>query len=233
MPIDVEASNRRAFIRHTASLLAVGGAACAAPGRTPVAAVGPAFRDRESSRWDDSWVARLAVPHKAAFEQSEMDHGSATAYAVRYLGGMREALNVKDDEVRVVLVLRHGAVGLVLNDSMWKKYSIGEYKQLKTIDGSGWAVENPIASTRPGTAAERLLPPPRLDWLAAHGHIVLGCDLALNNTATFLAKRLNQDRTAVYEEFRNNLLPGVILQPNGIYAMLRAQEAGCTAIRCP
>jgi intracellular sulfur oxidation DsrE/DsrF family protein len=28
-----------------------------------------------------------------------------------------------------------------------------------------------------------------------------------------------------------NLIPGVILQPSGVYAAHRAQEAGCTYIR--
>jgi intracellular sulfur oxidation DsrE/DsrF family protein len=42
---------------------------------------------------------------------------------------------------------------------------------------------------------------------------------------------LKLDRAALMEEFKANLLPGVILQPNGIYATMRAQQAGCVYIR--
>jgi hypothetical protein len=35
----------------------------------------------------------------------------------------------------------------------------------------------------------------------------------------------------IYEELKANLVPGLILQPNGIYATMRAQEAGCAFMR--
>ena len=59
----------------------------------------------------------------------------------------------------------------------------------------------------------------------------LGCNAAFNAFAWETAQRVKGDRTAIYEEFKANLLPGVILQPNGVYATLRAQQAGCVYIR--
>ena len=35
----------------------------------------------------------------------------------------------------------------------------------------------------------------------------------------------------IFEELKANLVPGMILQPNGVYAVLRAQEAGCAFMR--
>jgi len=35
----------------------------------------------------------------------------------------------------------------------------------------------------------------------------------------------------VQEEFRTGLVPGVILQPSGVYAVIRAQEAGCGVVK--
>jgi hypothetical protein len=43
-----------------------------------------------------------------------------------------------------------------------------------------------------------------------------------------LAKKVKREQRAIYEELKANLIPGVILQPSGIYAVHRAQEAGCT-----
>ncbi len=228
--------SRRTFITQSAATMVLGAAGCAVaphlPARDPAPVAGNPPPPRSAVEWDDSWFRRLAVPHKAMFEQSEPDNGSATTYAVRYLQGIQEALRPATGDVRVVLVLRHSAVPHVLDDEMWERYAIGEDKKVKAANGE-WATHNPMRVTR---AAERFAPgspQPSLTWLLSNGHIVLGCNLALNNNAMVWAKRTNQDATAVYEELKRHLIPGVILQPNGIYAMHRAQEAGCTAIRCP
>jgi hypothetical protein len=46
--------------------------------------------------------------------------------------------------------------------------------------------------------------------------------------AEIIATKVKSDQRAIYEELKANLVPGVILQPSGIYAVHRAQEAGCT-----
>ena len=70
-----------------------------------------------------------------------------------------------------------------------------------------------------------------LAWLGSHGHILLGCDLATRNYSNVIARNFKVDQRAVYEELKANLVPGLILQPTGVYAALRAQEAGCAYIR--
>jgi hypothetical protein len=74
-------------------------------------------------------------------------------------------------------------------------------------------------------------PQSTLAWLASHGHVLLGCDLATRGYAEIIAERAKTDSQVVYEELKANLVPGVILQPTGVYAVHRAQEAGCTYIR--
>jgi hypothetical protein len=43
-----------------------------------------------------------------------------------------------------------------------------------------------------------------------------------------LARKVKGQQRAIYEELKANLISGVILQPSGIYAVHRAQEAGCS-----
>ena len=74
-------------------------------------------------------------------------------------------------------------------------------------------------------------PQANIPWFTAHGHVTLGCNVAFNGFASQTANRVKADRATILAEFKENLLPGVILQPNGIYATLRAQEAGCVYIR--
>ena len=47
--------------------------------------------------------------------------------------------------------------------------------------------------------------------------------LALGATVT----AIDRDPEAVKAEWRENLIPGAILVPSGIYALIRAQNAGC------
>jgi hypothetical protein len=103
-------------------------------------------------------------------------------------------------------------------------------------DSTGkWAVRNPFASPdppKPGDPPARPSSPDRpgdyLGWFAQYGHTLLACNLATLGMSIILAKKVKGEEHAIYAELTANLIPGVILQPSGIYAVHRAQEAGCT-----
>ena len=73
--------------------------------------------------------------------------------------------------------------------------------------------------------------PARLARLFLQWAVVLACNLALENMIGAVAKRSSQTVEAVRAEAHAHLVPGVILQPSGVYAVLRAQEAGCVYLR--
>ena len=226
---------RRDFVSQIAvSALALAGTGCAtgaAASASPSASTSSTPRPATQTTWDDSWFGRLKAKHRAVFEQPEIDMGSGPSYAVRYLTGMRDALGV--DDAQAVVVLRHQAVPLVLDDAMWEKYGIGEERKLKGA-GDAWQLKNPVATPRGASrTAEPGRPQGNVPWLTANGHIVLGCNIALQAYAAIVSRKVSGQQTTIYEELRAHLLPGVIMQPNGVYATHRAQEAGCTYIRCP
>jgi hypothetical protein len=51
--------------------------------------------------------------------------------------------------------------------------------------------------------------------------------VALGNFAGGMARKYQRDPEAVKAEWRENLVPGAILVPSGIFALIRAQNAGC------
>ena len=222
---------RRDFVSHAAlSALALGAACTQSP---PSVSPAPAPGTGNASQWDDSWFKRLTARHKAVFEQPEIDYGSSVSYAARYLNGMRDAIG--DTDAQVVIVIRHQAIPLLLNDAMWEKYGIGEERKLKG-QGDAWATRNPVAVRR-GTARPDTVASARaesnLAWMNANKHIILGCNVALLGYAGILASRAKTKEDELLAELKANMVPGTIMQPNGIYATHRAQEAGCTYIRCP
>lgn len=183
--------------------------------------------------WDDSWFGRLTAKHKAVFDSPEIEDGLVVFQAIGYVNGMRDALRAGEGDVQTVVVMRHGAIPMVFNDAMWDKYEFGKQDKVKDRNGK-WARRNPFADTsaeqssRPGGANRQRYD---LAWLASHSHTLLGCDLATRGQAGLIAERTKGDSKAIYEELKANLVPGVILQPTGVYAVHRAQEAGCTYIR--
>lgn len=249
---------RREFLGQiAASAIVLAGTACAAPAGAGSSAPSPAPTPPPTAspprnapvdatgepvgsinmagmHWDDSWTMRLTAKHKAVFDSPEISDGfiAGPAYAARYLTGLDEALGVKGADAQVVIVIRHQAIPFAFNDAMWAKYGIGE--RLKIKSGDKWATANPMGAMRPPSKRPGANPDaiqPRLEWFNAHGHVLLGCGIATQGWATTIAHGVGGKAQAVFDELKANLVPGLILQPNGVYAVLRAQEAGCVSIR--
>jgi hypothetical protein len=237
IPPNDQSTPRREFLGQiAASAIVLAGAACS----TPMTAAQPTTSPMPASpppapaapvHWDDSWFARLTAKHKAVFDSPEIDDGLAVAQASGYIRGMRDALAAGTDDVQTVVVMRHAAIPMVFNDAIWAKYGLGKELKVKDYPSEKWATRNPWATSATPSKAPSERPQSTLAWLSSHGHILLGCDLATRGYAGEIAERLKGDSHIVYEELKANLVPGVILQPTGVYAVHRAQEAGCSYIR--
>lgn len=180
-----------------------------------------------STQWDDAWTTHLTSQHKAVFDCAHVEDGDAVGHPFTYMQGLHDALRVPNDQVHTVLVIRHEAIAMALNDAMWAKYELGKSSKVK--DGKHWATRNPYLNPRPDAKPRAGdLPDYTLSWLARHGHTLLGCNRALAGCSYEIADRTKSDQPAVYKELVDNLIPGLILQPSGIYAVIRAQEAGCS-----
>jgi len=241
---DENTTPRRGFLGQVAaSAIVLAGAACATPAATATQAApapaGPRPNAQSNgaggplppppSTWDDSWFGKLTAKHKAVFDSPQIEGGSVLLNAAYYISAVRDALGAGENDVQTVIVLRHGAVVMFLNDAMWSKYELGKLRNVKAEGTDKWATKNPFAgavTTRPaaGTADH---PQETLNWFASRGHIVLGCDLATRGLSATLARQVDAEPRKVYEELKANTVGGVILQPTGVYACLRAQEAGC------
>jgi hypothetical protein len=242
---DEKTTLRRDFLGQiAASAIVLAGTACASPAATATqsapAPAGPSANPQSNGRgvgplpqppstWDDSWFGKLTAKHKAVFDSPEINDGLVLSNASGYIRGMRDAIGAGENDVQTAIVLRHVAVVMFLNDAMWSKYELGKLRNVKDEGTEKWATKNPFAgalTSRPAAGtADR--PQATLNWFASRGHIILGCDLATRNLSGVLARQVKGESRAVYEELKANMIAGVILQPTGVYACLRAQEAGC------
>ena len=70
-----------------------------------------------------------------------------------------------------------------------------------------------------------------LDKQIAAGTTVLACNLALARMISLVSSKHKVSAEEARRKALEGLVPGVILQPSGIFAVQMAQESGCKFIR--
>lgn len=185
-----------------------------------------------SDKWDMSWVERVSGEHRAVFDSPEPADGAALFRAIAWCDHYKEVYNTERVRMSPVVVLRHTAIALTVNNDYWKRFKIG--KELKMKDERGkWRETNPISTTPPSAddkpnasgAGDR--DKYTLQRFIADGGIVLGCAWAFGEITSRIRKEEKLEQAAAAARAREFLIPGILLQPNGIFAVIRAQEAGC------
>lgn len=204
------------------------GAGAAGIGAAPAAGA-PA--GAPGSEWDMSWTKKLGK-YKTAYDSPEIYSGAALAYAQASTEGYRMALNPKAGEVTPVLILRHAASVMTLNDAMWARMSIGESRKLKDPTTGEPAKRNPFINYTKGDKFSMIGEGGGIDALMAKGAIIMACNNALRGAAYQLRQKepALTPETAM-AEIRKHVLPGVYVMPNGIFAVSAAQDAGCHYMR--
>jgi len=225
-PSDVP-SPRRTFLGKVAGSAAVLAAGSMIP--ADLRAITSSTRPLPPSDWDMSWVNRITGEHRQVFDCPEIGEATALHQMRTWLAGFKEVYGTTDADMHGVLVIRHQAIPMVANDAMWAKYHMGkQYAQKDPASGKP-AERNPFlnANVKDGDVHSLLWPDGGLDTLVNRGQTVLACNMALRFMSGKLARAEKLEQKAVYDDLRANLVPGVTLMPSGIFAVTRAQEAGC------
>jgi hypothetical protein len=179
----------------------------------------------KSVEFDVSWTDRVKGAHRAVFDSPMLSDGAAVFRAVIWAKQYEEVYGTKSSEMSAVIVLRHEGIELAMNDAYWGEFEVGKQHKMKDEKGKNWAVTNPVAVAAPGTPEK--FADFNLASFQKNGGVVLACNMAFSGLVSDYQKK----HKATPEEARRmaiaNLVPGVILQPSGVFAALRAQEAGC------
>ncbi len=197
-----------------------------------------------NAEWDMSWVDRVTGKYRQVFDSPEIVQGTALTQTRTWMNGYAEVYGAKPADMSGVLVIRHAAIYMILNDAMWDELDLGNALAAKTPGPAGMtstplrdpvsgepARRNPFLTSNIGSGAKYAMlnyPNGGFDSLMADGVIVLGCDLALRRPIAMIMKAEKVDNATARARVLANILPGVIIMPSGIFATARAQEAGCT-----
>jgi intracellular sulfur oxidation DsrE/DsrF family protein len=178
------------------------------------------------SAWDTSWVDRLtAASFRVVFNVSDIGDGAVLDYASTFLDHFREVHGTNDAQTRPVAVYRRLGTPMAFNDAMWDRYPIGKDRKLMDSATGEPVRRNIFWKAKPGASPETAAR--KMETLQRRGMISLVCNIATENWGRSLAEDAHLAADDVIRELKANLVPGAILVPSGIYALIRAQNAGC------
>ena len=226
-PEDSSIPSRREFVQRIVGAgAAVASASLVAGCASLSAASAPAPSAGGQHAWDMSWIDKLGT-FRTAYDSPEVMGGAALAYAEAAVAGYK-ATGGRDGDFTPVLILRHRASIMVLNDDMWRRLTLGEEYKIDDLRTSTPATRNPFVgepSSGGGT---------QLDALIRRGAVALACNYALTGVANRLKTRepaRGFTTESALEEVHRSVLPGCYVMPNGIFAVSAAQDAGCHYMR--
>jgi hypothetical protein len=180
--------------------------------------------------WDSSWLTRVKGRVRAVFDVPAIESGYGVWRASMWARQYEAVLGVPIRDTSTVLVLRHDAVVLALSQPFWDRYDIGSLKHATHPMSELPTTLNPAL-----LGANAAIPAPyntfTLTNFMASGGIALVCDVALRDVAGLVQREDGLTASDAYGMTRDALVEGTVLQPSGVFAALRAQQAGALYIR--
>lgn len=181
--------------------------------------------------WDLSWVRRLTGKYRAIFDVPEIDSGYGVWRASIWAQQYQEVLGAKPSELSAVVVLRHNGIQLAMQQAYWDKYGIGKEKNVLHPISQQGTDRNPALLSSSRGEVPAMFDDAALDRFLARGGIALACNLALQDVVEAIQKKDSASAEDARKQAIAFLVPGVILQPSGVFGALHAQDAGCKYLR--
>jgi intracellular sulfur oxidation DsrE/DsrF family protein len=207
---------RRSFLGR----LLGGTAAITLLGATPTGLMA----DNDTSPGDD-WMRDLKGKHRTVFDMSAHKNGKPLTQAKNLLDAWRDAFKVPESDVNLVIGVHGDAIPLVLVDSLWARFKIGEQYEV-TDGGTKSAGVRNVFSTSNATAGGLVTPEQSVEGLQKRGVRFLIC----MNTIAGATKKLSAaglgGADEIHAALMAGLLPGVITVPAMVVALTQLQEHG-------
>jgi hypothetical protein len=210
----LRATPRRTFL----SWLGLSGAAAALPLAHASAESFHDGLDPVGKDWDLSWTRKLTGKYRAVFDGPAI--GGAADRAMMWRSQYATVFGLAPAKMTPVVVIRHMGIPMVMNDAYWDEFNPGR----PAGRGGPPVAAVPDDSTRAQANTGGHGGNPNragIEQVIAAGGVVLACNVAFS---TIVIKYKGSDAR---EKAIANMIPGIILQPSGPFALMRAQDEGC------
>ncbi|HSF55761.1 MAG TPA: twin-arginine translocation signal domain-containing protein [Algoriphagus sp.] len=186
--------------------------------------VNPMDSNSESMHEADKWFEGIKGTHRVVYDGSTPHDGFPIIWNWAFYLTNNET-GVKDEDMTAMTVLRHSAIPFALQSSMWEKYKLGEFFSINDNSTKAPSLRNPYYEPKEGD-----FPLPVIQGikdLQARGAMFCVCNLALKVYSGFVAQGSGLKAEDVNKDWLGAVLPGIQVVPSGVWALSRAQKAGC------
>lgn len=225
--------DRRSFARHLlAGGAALGGLPALAQAAAPEdAGAWPALDDQPpATTYDTSWTSKLTGKYKAVFDVPEISEGSGVWRAGLWVNHYTDVLKAQPTDLSPVVVIRHAAIPLIMSHEFWEAYDIAKANKVTHPMTGKKTRRNPVLMTAADDALPATFAKPTLHEQIARGAVVLACGMAFNAMTQVVVKRDKLSPAEAKTKAMSMVIPGVIMQPNGIFGVTLAQHHGCVFV---
>jgi intracellular sulfur oxidation DsrE/DsrF family protein len=187
---------------------------------------------RPAHHGKDDWLDETSAKHRLVFDTVDANgFGEALLYAANYIASNSTDYSVKNTELAVVIIARHGSTPFAYNDVIWAKYGSAITDLIKFNDPK--SKQAPASNVFRSTEYGELLSNRgvTIDNLVKQGVRFGVCGMATQGIAGVIANSVKGDRDKIHAELLANLTPNSLIVPAGIVAVSRAQERGYTFVR--
>jgi hypothetical protein len=212
-------ANRRDFL-GLAATAAAAGLGSIVPVATAAAATGGASTD--FTRWLDT----IPGKYRQVYDMPELNSGMGLVWSWAFRMTGAQGYAVPESDMGVVVVLRHDALPLAFEDSVWAKYKLGEVFKIEDPDTKAPAVRNPYY-LKPGAIP---VPDASLQKLIATNVRVAACNLAITFYSGMVAKDMGLKHEDVMKDWTDAVFPGIQVVPSGVLACNGAVSRGCVYV---
>ena len=222
--------NRREFLERIAA-----GAMLASVPFSPdvlreLGALSPVRRAR-AEEFDLTWVDRVKGKYRAVFDVPEIDSGYGVWRASLWGQEYMDVLKVSPSDMTPVLVMRHKGIALAMQQSFWDKYEVAKSNSVMHPITQQSTDRNPVLLSSKRGEVPADLDEVALDRYVSRGGIALACNLAFDDMIELVTKKDGGTPESARKTALAGLVPGVLLQPSGVFAALHAQDVGCKYLR--
>jgi hypothetical protein len=222
-PVEKTPRGRRAFLGQLAAGAAAGAGVLAFTGVANAMPDDVSIIGRSGSAPDaEHWLDALKGKHRQLVDAYAANDAWPLGFTHTFL-----ATQGPKETAGAVIVLRHFAMPIALQDSLWAKYKIGESLKITDPATKQIATRNPYLKTKPGVL---LADDMAIDRLLGRGVIVGACSVALAVLSGMFAANAGVSADQAKQEWTAGILPGITLLPSGVWGVNRAQEKGCTYV---
>jgi intracellular sulfur oxidation DsrE/DsrF family protein len=211
-------ASRRKFVGALAA--SASGLLASVPGSTMAE---PSFSSKSAAD-AESWFDQVKGSHRIVYDAPEPHDGFPVIWSWVYYTTNNQT-GTADSDLTAMVILRHNAIPLAMEDRLWAKYKLGEFFKIQDNNTNAPAVRNPFWIPQ-----GKDFPVPVIEGmkrLQERGALFCVCDMAISVMSGFVAQGMGLTPEDVRKDWLTGILPGVQVVPSGVWAVSRAQEKNC------